>query len=351
MEICGTPIKKTFSKPYKTAKGSDWKISVTVNGKKTKETLEFDTKALADAHVDTYHGKWIVGISDGENHLRDEIFDTKALAKDYIRDKKSDESNKLIKSKHQALDSEATFLDAVVGNRNMPLLDDENADKDINEDVQREIAAHKTDFDASLNNAENDAKLLLMSVAQLYLDERLINDNNYLKFKMVIEQKGLSSLVFQLDIARKALFKLSEQIHSGTHSPRNYEVLTQLQRVVLDVTKYQHEYMDDIEESMKRLSDDYDTGKMKTDHGTSAEVIESEDGEVTIIGTNNRIKLLDDINKIVEESKKEKTPQSVNDNLHVESDDSMTDAVEIRSEDENTGDDGDDDDKFGLGTM
>ena len=65
MEICGTPIKKAFSKPYKTAKGGDWKISVIINGKKTKESLDFATKALADEHVDKYHNKWKHGKGKG----------------------------------------------------------------------------------------------------------------------------------------------------------------------------------------------------------------------------------------------------------------------------------------------
>lgn len=340
MEICGTPFKKSFGKPYKTSKESDWRINIKINGKKTKQFEDFKTRPDANEHIIKNDNKWFVSITDdGGNHKRDEKFDDKELAKIYVRESKAKEKQKIKDSKGKALDNETTFLDDVANKGNFPMLlddnDNENGDPSMSEDIQQQLADHKDQFDTSLEAAETDAKSLLMSVAQLYLNENLIDDNNYIKFKMVIEQKGLSSLIFQLDIARKALFKLSERIHNGSHSPRNYEVLTQLQRVVLDVTKYQHEYLDDIEESMKNLAEDFDSGKMRTDGaGETSEVVENETGEISIISTNNRVKLLDDINKIVSESKQNKTPQSVNKNLYVEEVEDMTDAVAIKTGDE-----------------
>lgn len=350
MEICGTPVKKSFGKPYKTSKTSDWSINVIINGKnkKPKITKEFKTKIEADDYTAEFNNKWFVDISDGNHFLRSETFDTELQAKTFVKEKIAKDTTKVRNRQELVLEEETTFLEKKVneaGGSQVPATTD-----DIDPEILEQLAKHKEEFDGSLQAAEADAKSLLMSVAKLYLDENVIADSDYIKFKMVIEQKGLSSLVFQLDIARKALFRLSEQIHNGSHSARNYEVLTQLQRIVLDVTKYQHEYLDDIEESMKKLSDDYDTGRTKT---TGETIVSDEDGnEVKIVGTNSRASLIDEINEIIDESKKTKTPQSVNKNLHIDADD-MTDAIKIKTDDDVAGTSDEDEDitELGLNTF
>lgn len=352
MEICGKPVRKNFGNPYKTKKEGGWLVNIIVDGKKTKLKLEFNTKPEADEYILVNDNKWFVSITDaGHNFIRDETFGDIKSAQAYVRQSREDNKQAIKDNSLVAAQDETTFLEDRIGiGTEMPMITDDSGDPEVDEQLQNEIKKHKDDFDGSLISAEEDAKSLLMSVAKLYLDENIIKDNDYIKFKMVIESKGLSSLIFQLDIARKALFKLSEQIHSGTHSPRNYEVLTQLQRIILDVTKYQHEYLDDIEESMKKLAEDYETGKTK-DGTQTAEVVESQNGEVTIIGTSNRVKLLEDINAIVTESKENKTPQSVNKNLHIEADD-MTDAIEIKTGDEEeTKEDDEDTSQLGLESM
>jgi len=353
MEICGNPVKKTFGKPYKTSKTSDWSINVIINGKskKPKITKEFKTKIEAEEYTIKFNNKWFVDISDGNNYIRSETFDTDTEAETFVKEHKEKEIKRITNKKDSLLEEETTFLEEELkkSGSEVPAMIGDN--DDLSEEIKEQLRKHKDDFDGTLATAENDAKQLLMSVAQLYLDEGIIEDSNYVKFKMVIEQKGLASLVFQLDIARKALFKLSEQIHNGMHSARNYEVLTQLQRIVLDVTKYQHEYLDDIEESMKKLSNDYDSGITKNNIGGTVET--GDDGtEVKIIGTSNRTKLIDEINEIVEDSKKNKTPQSVNKKLHKDDDD-MTDAIEIKTEDDIDADSADDEDisELGLKTM
>ena len=354
MEICGKPVKKTFGNPYKTTKEGDWLVNINIDGKKTKLKIGFPTKPEADEYILVNNEKWFVSVTDSaHNHVRDETFGDIKSAQAYVRQARENAQKSVRDHNQSIIEDETTFLEDRIGiGTELPALQNDSGDSEIDESVQNEIKKHKDDFDGSLVSAEEDAKSLLMSVAKLYLDENIIKDNDYIKFKMVIESKGLSSLIFQLDIARKALFKLSEQIHSGTHSPRNYEVLTQLQRIILDVTKYQHEYLDDIEESMKNLAEDYETGKTK-DGATTAEVVESSTGEVTVIGTSNRVKLLEDINAIVIESKENKTPQSVNKNLHVDDvDDSMTDAIEIKTGDEEEDNEDDEDiSQLGLGSM
>jgi predicted transcriptional regulator len=60
-----------------------------------------------------------------------------------------------------------------------------------------------------------------------------------------------------------------ETIHEGDVSPRMFEVLSDLQRTLLDIIKSQTMYMIAIEENAKKISRDVDVYH-NTEHGSSS---------------------------------------------------------------------------------
>jgi hypothetical protein len=75
---------------------------------------------------------------------------------------------------------------------------------------------------------------------------------------MRIEEMTLSSLLFQMETAERAITTLLQQIDDGDVSPRMFEVLGTLQKSMLDIIKSQTMYMIATEEGVKKIARDYD---------------------------------------------------------------------------------------------
>jgi hypothetical protein len=228
-------------------------------------------------------------------------------------------------------------------NPNIPQID--NIFGEISpEELEAKIEEHKTDFEKKEAQCKNEARKILLNVAKLYVENKLIEDNEYIKFKLQIEEKSLSSMIFQLDITRQAVFKLSQKIHLDEASPRHFEVLSGMQRVILDITKYQHEHLSKLEMSMKALRDDLVLGgHMREGSGDNTE--DRDEGEEvtgTIIETRDRKMLLKEINNMLLDGKFIKTPESRNVRLHDDDPDVLKSNHEPHP-DENFGDDEDGD--------
>jgi len=190
--------------------------------------------------------EWLIDILDSEGNPKDKPkkFKTEKDANTFAEGKVKEFINK---AKGILDDGSLSVQDMLGLNLDTP------EDK---EEMEKKRLELKTEYDAEEDKAENEAKELLVAVANLYLDKNIINESDYLKFKSGIEVKGLSSLIFQLNVSRKAIFKLTEEIHLGKTHPRHFEVLAGLQRVVLDISKFLQEHVGNIEKSIKGMRDD-----------------------------------------------------------------------------------------------
>lgn len=129
-------------------------------------------------------------------------------------------------------------------------------DEKVNEEIQKfdkEYADDKEKFVAK-------AKAVLTSVAKFYLGNELFTKSEAAKYRIEVEEMGFSALMLQLEIAQKAMYQLSKYITLGVVNSRLWEVMSTLQKTVLETVKYQHEYMDDIGESMKKIREDIYSG-------------------------------------------------------------------------------------------
>jgi hypothetical protein len=251
--------------------------------------------------------KWVFNVFDIEGDIKDryesenkdEVCDMYDRSVKLLDKKMKDEENK-------KLDEETTFLQDVVDGQSKSMNKIDMFDEDDAETIKQK-EEHKDEFDRNEEACKNEATNILMQLAKIYLSTDMINENDYIKFKLQLEQKSLSSLIFQLDVARKAIFKLSETIHLGNATSKHYEALTQLNRVVLDISKYQNEYLSNIGKSIKEIECDITLSKEKgalSDKRNSEDVeFEEVDGDDEImVTTNDRKKLIQIINEMKDES-------------------------------------------------
>ena len=114
------------------------------------------------------------------------------------------------------------------------------------------------DYVKKKDAASEKAKKTINSLLKFYLSEEIIDNDEYVKAKMRIEEMTLGSLLFQMETAERAITTLLQQIDDGDVSPRMFEVLGTLQKSMLDIIKSQTMYMIATEEGVKKLARDYD---------------------------------------------------------------------------------------------
>jgi hypothetical protein len=106
--------------------------------------------------------------------------------------------------------------------------------------------------------AGDKAKRVLNNLLKFYLSEQIIEEHEYIKAKAELDEYALSMLIRQMQNSESAIGTLMDTIDGGDTSPRMFEVLSDLQRTLLDIIKSQTMYMVAIEENAKKISRDID---------------------------------------------------------------------------------------------
>lgn len=109
------------------------------------------------------------------------------------------------------------------------------------------------------------AKKTITALMKFYLDEDIIEKDEYIAAKKKMDEMTMSSLVYQLQAGERALTTLLETIEDGELAPRMFEVLATLQKSMLDIIKSQTMYLMATEESAKRISRDIEIYKKRDD--------------------------------------------------------------------------------------
>tara|TARA_R110001592_G_scaffold120545_3_gene324924 strand:- start:5280 stop:5894 length:615 start_codon:yes stop_codon:yes gene_type:complete len=111
---------------------------------------------------------------------------------------------------------------------------------------------------SQLRKAKNKAKSVMNSLLKFYLSEEIIEEHEYIQAKSSIDEYALSMLIRQMQNSEIAITILMDTINEGDVSPRMFEVLSDLQRTLLDIIKSQTMYMVAIEENAKKIARDID---------------------------------------------------------------------------------------------
>lgn len=124
---------------------------------------------------------------------------------------------------------------------------------------------NKLTFKQIKQSSSNEAKKTISALLRFYLDEEIIEKDEYIQAKKKIDEMTMSSLVYQLQAGERALTTLLETIEDGDVAPRMFEVLATLQKSMLDIIKSQTMYLMATEESAKRIARDVEVYKKRDD--------------------------------------------------------------------------------------
>ena len=160
-------------------------------------------------------------------------------------------NKKTIKSQSEEIRNE---LDSLIGNHD-PI--ENNTDTDPELPAKRENVSRPT-YGQLKTNSTKKAKKTITSLMQFYLDQDIIEQDEYIQAKKSIDEMTLSSLIYQLQAGERALTTLLQSIEDGNIEPRAFEVLATLQKSMLDIIKSQTMYLMSAEESTKRIAKDID---------------------------------------------------------------------------------------------
>jgi hypothetical protein len=146
---------------------------------------------------------------------------------------------------------------------------------------------------ALTEKAKNKAKRVMTNLLKFYLSEEIIEEHEYIKAKAELDEYALSMLIRQMQNSESAIATLMDTINEGDTSPRMFEVLSDLQRTLLDIIKSQTMYMVAIEENAKKISRDIDIyhGSSETQ---STKKGGSSNGGVKTRGTKDLMRALQD---------------------------------------------------------
>ena len=121
----------------------------------------------------------------------------------------------------------------------------------------------------ALTRAKGKAKKVMSSLLKFYLSEEIIAEHEYIQAKSNLDEYALGMLIRQMENSEIAISQLMDIINEGDVSPRMFEVLSDLQRTLLDIIKSQTMYMVAIEENAKKTSRDIDVYHGNSDSSTN----------------------------------------------------------------------------------
>jgi len=139
----------------------------------------------------------------------------------------------------------------------------------------------------ALVRAATKAKGVMDNLLKFYLSEEIIEEQEYIKAKSQLDKYALSMLIRQMENSEHAITLLMDTINEGDVAPRMFEVLSDLQRTLLDIIKSQTMYMVAVEENVKKISRDLDVYHGKGPHNKV-------DSKVSSRGTKELMKALQD---------------------------------------------------------
>lgn len=152
-------------------------------------------------------------------------------------------------------------LEELIGSNSDPINDTIEIDPQL---PAKRVEASMS-FGELKKNSTKKAKRTISALMKFYLDEEIIERDEYISAKKKMDEMTMSSLVYQLQAGERALTTLLETIEDGEIAPRMFEVLATLQKSMLDIIKSQTMYLMATEESAKRIARDIEIYRKRDD--------------------------------------------------------------------------------------
>ena len=145
-------------------------------------------------------------------------------------------------------------------------------------------------FDVTKSEVESEAKNLLGSLLKFYMDDNLINEDDFALYKSRIDVLNISTMAFAIRSAQHSITKLMDEIDAGgggQYMARNYEVLAQLQGQLFSMPEKFQKYVNEMERAYKEHAKEQ---KIKESTG-DAIVLDGKNGEMPGIYSGGSVKL------------------------------------------------------------
>ena len=124
------------------------------------------------------------------------------------------------------------------------------------------------DFSIDISRAQAQARKTILSLFNFYLEEKMISENAYVRYKAVVSTTTLEQLMFLMTTGQQMLIKLMSSISVGEDGPRMFEVLANLQRSQLEIIKNYSSYLVIAESEAKKIQEDIEFGTRKPEQVT-----------------------------------------------------------------------------------
>jgi len=128
----------------------------------------------------------------------------------------------------------------------------------INNELASELQRESPyDFEEMSDQFTQKAKSITDSLFKNFVDIGIFEKNDYARHKKELDTINISNLFFQLKTLKITVIKIMEEIAAGNTHPRLLEVMGQLQDKMANITKMQANYILFLEDTYKKLNDDY----------------------------------------------------------------------------------------------
>lgn len=173
-------------------------------------------------------------------------------------------SNNTVLNKEKKAQIRGELEDLLKGYSGNPNPEDDIIDEKLGEIV----AAPPLNFEEMNKNFEKQAKNITGSMLKFYVDLGVIDKNEYLTQKQILDNANIQNIFFQLKTLRMAIEKIAEEINQGSTHPRLFEVFGQLQDKLTMVIKTQANYILFLEDTYKKMNQDIGQKSIQSSSGT-----------------------------------------------------------------------------------
>lgn len=144
------------------------------------------------------------------------------------------------------------------------------------------------DLDAVDTSAQDRANVITERLSNYYFDEKYIKEHPYIPTKIMMEMDNIRRLLKMLMINEKAQDALIKAISLSPGKGTLFLSLTAMQRGILLIQKQLNDLVSSIEQIFQKMQDEADK------QWSEKEKVEADDGTITVRGSREFIKQLQD---------------------------------------------------------
>lgn len=164
------------------------------------------------------------------------------------------------------------------------------------------------DYEKIKEDIEKESDEIVKTSIHFFFEEYEIKNEPYIQQKIKVDKITVSNLLFQMKTAEHAIIKLLEKIDEGNTHPREFEVLSSLQRSKMEIVKHLSSFMVVMENNYKTLRNEYlikiSEGRVNSDLQITdgSEKSEDEGENLRVRGHKNLIKEMEKAKKEMEKN-------------------------------------------------